>query len=332
MTVYDATGAAVGLAGLLLRRLPDSSSSPSARSREPSRSAGRGSTSRAATRPPTRSSSTTSPATRRSSPSRTFPAGRQDVLVNGVARASGRNGTFFRTDARIYNPAGRGRDVTVAFHANQNANPNPAPRRRSTSRPGRILDVVDVLASLLGAARRLGRGAAVHVRRSRRDPLPDEQRGSERREPRHLRRTAEARADPLVPVVGRRGRRDGDPAGNGLPDERRFRRRGRRRDLFADPEERGGSGGGNASGSLGAWGWTQPNVQDLFPGVTIPDDATLQRERHRRAASTFSTPRSTTLRATRSSRRSCRCPWRSRPRRRSALRAGRSSRPTAGSR
>ncbi len=30
-----------------------------------------------------------------------------------------------------------------------------------------------------------------------------------------------------------------------------------------------------ATGSLGAFGWTQPNVQDLFPSVTIPDDATL---------------------------------------------------------
>ena len=28
--------------------------------------------------------------------------------------------------------------------------------------------------------------------------------------------------------------------------------------------------------SLGPWGWTQPNVQDLFPAVTVPADATLQ--------------------------------------------------------
>jgi hypothetical protein len=30
-----------------------------------------------------------------------------------------------------------------------------------------------------------------------------------------------------------------------------------------------------ATGSLGNFGWTQPNVQDLFPGTTVPDDATL---------------------------------------------------------
>ena len=29
------------------------------------------------------------------------------------------------------------------------------------------------------------------------------------------------------------------------------------------------------TGSLGAFGWTQPSVQGLFPGMTIPDDATL---------------------------------------------------------
>ena len=31
-----------------------------------------------------------------------------------------------------------------------------------------------------------------------------------------------------------------------------------------------------SSGSLGAFGWAQPNVQDLFPATAIPDDATLQ--------------------------------------------------------
>jgi len=37
-----------------------------------------------------------------------------------------------------------------------------------------------------------------------------------------------------------------------------------------------GSTVATATGSLGAFGWTQPNVQDLFPNVTVPDDATLQ--------------------------------------------------------
>ena len=77
------------------------------------------------------------------------PAGRQDVLVNGVARASGRNGTFFRTDARIYNPADADASVTVAFHANQGANPSPATAALVVP-AGRILDVVDVLSALLG--------------------------------------------------------------------------------------------------------------------------------------------------------------------------------------
>ncbi len=38
-----------------------------------------------------------------------LPGGIQDVLVNGVARANGRNNTFFRTDGRFFNPGGRTR-------------------------------------------------------------------------------------------------------------------------------------------------------------------------------------------------------------------------------
>src|SRR5512143_2190176 len=45
-----------------------------------------------------------------------LPEGFQDVLVNGVARANGRNGTFFRTDGRFYNPTETDASVTVFFH------------------------------------------------------------------------------------------------------------------------------------------------------------------------------------------------------------------------
>jgi hypothetical protein len=46
-----------------------------------------------------------------------LPAGWQDVLVNGVARANGRNGTFFRTDGRFYNPTTT--DATVRSHSSR---------------------------------------------------------------------------------------------------------------------------------------------------------------------------------------------------------------------
>src|SRR6476661_2655691 len=45
------------------------------------------------------------------------PAGVQDVVVSGVARLNGRNNTFFRTDARLYNPTANDVTVTARFHA-----------------------------------------------------------------------------------------------------------------------------------------------------------------------------------------------------------------------
>ena len=63
-----------------------------------------------------------------------LPAGWQDVLVNGVARANGKNNTFFRTDGRFYNPASEDATVTVAFHATRNA--NTAPLSKDVHRPG----------------------------------------------------------------------------------------------------------------------------------------------------------------------------------------------------
>src|SRR5664279_6423812 len=78
-----------------------------------------------------------------------LPGGAQDVLVNGVARANGRNNTFFRTDGRFYNQGSTDATVSVSFHANQNS--NPAPLTRTFTVPaGKIRDVVDVLDSLLG--------------------------------------------------------------------------------------------------------------------------------------------------------------------------------------
>ena len=58
-------------------------------------------------------------------PFEALPAGVQDVVVNGVARLNGRNNTFFRTDARFYNPTPSDVTVTVRFHAAGAANPTP---------------------------------------------------------------------------------------------------------------------------------------------------------------------------------------------------------------
>ncbi len=112
-----------------------------------------------------------------------LPAGRQDVLVNGVARANGRNNTFFRTDGRFYNPDTEDAIVSVAFHDNRGSNPVPV-SRTFTVPAGRIRDVVDVLDSLLGLP--VGSAGALRftVGHARCDPLPHEQRGSGRRQAR----------------------------------------------------------------------------------------------------------------------------------------------------
>jgi hypothetical protein len=78
-----------------------------------------------------------------------LPAGMQDVLVSGVARTDGKLGTFFRTDGRFYNPGTVDASVTVAFHANQSSNPFPA-TAGFTVPAGKIVDVTDLLSSLLG--------------------------------------------------------------------------------------------------------------------------------------------------------------------------------------
>ena len=78
-----------------------------------------------------------------------LPVGVQDVLVSGVARADGKLGTFFRTDGRFYNPGTDDAAVQVAFHASQSSNPFPA-TAGFTVPAGKILDVTDVLGTLLG--------------------------------------------------------------------------------------------------------------------------------------------------------------------------------------
>ncbi len=205
-----------------------------------------------------------------------LPAGRQDVLVNGVARAAGRNGTFFRTDARLYNQADSDAPVAVTFYANQNANPNPA-TAIVTVPAGQILDVVDVLQTFLGlpvgsaGALRFTSGAPVAIlcRTSNVDPsgvVPG---------------TYGAQQKP-VPVLSFLTSADAGAVATGIRQGSGFRTNigfaagadGASWTLTL--KDAVGASVGTATGSLGAWGWTQPNVQDLFPSVTVPADATLQ--------------------------------------------------------
>jgi len=204
-----------------------------------------------------------------------LPAGWQDVLVNGVARANGRNGTFFRTDGRFYNPASEDATVTVAFHSNQNANSSPV-SKDFTIPAGKILDVVDVLDSLLGLP--VGSSGAlrfhaewpvaIFCRTSNVDPT-----GS-----RPGTFGAQQRPVPLLSFVNSA---DAGAAITGIRQNASFRTNvgfaagadGASYTLaLADAS---GATVATTSASLGVFGWSQPNVQDLFPTTTIPDNATL---------------------------------------------------------
>ena len=205
-----------------------------------------------------------------------LPAGFQDVLVNGVARANGRNNTFFRTDGRFYNPGSADATLSVAFHANQNS--NPAPLTSTFTVPaGKIRDVVDVLDSLLGLP--VGSAGALHFRSDAPVAI--------------LCRTSNV--DPLGIKPGTFGAQQkpatllsflmsADPGAvvTGIRQNGTFRTNvgfaagadGAAYNLTM--KSTSGATVATATGSLGAFGWTQPNVQDLFPATTIPDDATLQ--------------------------------------------------------
>jgi hypothetical protein len=205
-----------------------------------------------------------------------LPGGRQDVLVNGVARANGRNGTFFRTDGRFYNPTGADVTVNVAFHAAGNANPSPA--TASFLLPaGKIRDVVDVLDSLLhlpvgsAGALRFQADAPVAILCRTSNVDPSGQRPG----------TFGAQQKP-VQVLSFLGSGDAGAAITGIRQDAGYRTNvgfaaGPDGATFAlSLRDSAGAQAASASGSLGPWGWTQPSVQDLFPGVAIPADATLK--------------------------------------------------------
>jgi hypothetical protein len=204
-----------------------------------------------------------------------LPAGFQDVLVNGVARANGRNNTFFRTDGRFYNQGSSDATVSVAFHASQNT--NPAPLTATFAVPaGKVRDVVDVLDSLLG----LPVGSAGALRFTSDMPVAILCRTSNV-DPAGIKPGTFGAQQRPTPLLSFLMSADAGAVVTGIRENATFRTN------VGFAAGRDGAGYSltlkNASGatvatttrSLGAFGWTQPNVQDLFPGTTIPDDATL---------------------------------------------------------
>jgi hypothetical protein len=205
-----------------------------------------------------------------------LPTGYQDVIVNGVARANGRNNTFFRTDGRFFNPTDEDAVVQVSFHASGSSNPAPI-SGTFTVGAGRILDVVDVLGSLLdlpvgsAGAMRFETDAPVGIlcRTSNVDPAGVKP------------GTFGAQQKP-TPLLSFLMSADAGAVVTGIRQNATFRTNvgfaagADGADYALTLKSASGATVATATDSLGAFGWTQPNIQDLFPNVTIPDDATLQ--------------------------------------------------------
>ncbi len=205
-----------------------------------------------------------------------LPGGRQDVLVNGVARANGRNGAFFRTDGRFYNPTDTDATVPVAFHASGNANPSPAsasfsgarredPRRRRRPR----IPCSGLPVGSAGALRfQSNWPVAILCRTSNVDPSG-------------VRPGTFGSQQKPVPLLSFVTSADAGAAVTGIRQNAAFRTNvgfaagadGAQYTLTL--QNASGATVATTSASLGAFGWSQPNVQDLFPTTTIPDNATL---------------------------------------------------------
>ena len=204
-----------------------------------------------------------------------LPGGIQDVLINGVARVNGKNNTFFRTDGRFYNSTDTDASVTVAFHASGNSNASPT-TKSFTVPAGKVIEVIDVLNALLtlpvgstGALRfQSDWPVGILCRTSNVDPTGVKP------------GTFGSQQTP-VPLLSFLTSADGGAAATGIRQNTAFRTNvgfaagADGATCALTLETSGGTSVATASVTQGAFGWTQFNVPDLFPGVTIPDDATL---------------------------------------------------------
>jgi hypothetical protein len=202
-----------------------------------------------------------------------LPGGIQDVLINGVARANGKNGTFFRTDGRFFNPTDTDATVRVSFHASGNANSSPASASFVVP-AGKIRDVVDVLATLLG----LPVGSAGALRFQSTWPVAILCRTSNVDPTGANPGTYGAQQKP-VPLLSLLSSADAGALITGVRQNAAFRTNvalaagadGATAQLTL--KTAGGATAGSASQTLGPYGWVQTAVDKLFG--TIPDDAQI---------------------------------------------------------
>jgi hypothetical protein len=204
-----------------------------------------------------------------------LPGGIQDVLINGVARVNGKNNTFFRTDGRFYNPTDTDATVNVAFHASGNSNASPA-TKSFTVPAGKVIEVIDVLNTLLA----LPVGSTGALRFQSQWPVAVVCRTSNV-DPTGVKPGTFGSQQTPVPLLSFQTSADGEAAVTGIRQNSSFRTNvgfaagADGATCALTLETAGGNTVGSASVTQGSFGWTQFNVPDLFPGVQIPEDATL---------------------------------------------------------
>lgn len=203
-----------------------------------------------------------------------LPAGPQDVLINGVARANGKNGTFFRTDGRFYNSGSLDATVKPYFLASGASNPSPA-QGSFTVPAGKVLDVTDVLWTFFGLAPpasgaiRFQSDAPVAIlcRTSNVDPTGARPGtfGAQQKPVPLLSFLSSADAGALITGVRQNAayRTNIGLAAGGDGASVQFK-------LMTSQ----GATVGTATQTLGAYGWSQTAVDKLF-GVATPDDAEI---------------------------------------------------------
>ena len=208
-------------------------------------------------------------------PLEALPAGVQDVVVSGVARLNGRNNTFFRTDARFYNPTSSDVTVTVRFHAGGAA--NPTPQSATLNLPaGRIVEVVDVLGSILNLP--VGSGGAVRFTADQ--PVAILCRTSNV-DPQGIQPGTFGAQQKPVSLASYLSSADAGAVVTAIRQDASFRTNigfaagvdGAAYRLTLKNAQ--GASIATTTGALGAFGWAQPSIADLFPGTAIPADATL---------------------------------------------------------
>jgi hypothetical protein len=204
-----------------------------------------------------------------------LPAGAQDVVVNGVSRAGGQLGTFWRTDARFYNPSSAPATLTVAYHAPGDSNTAPA-TNSFTVPAGQVLDVPDALDALLhlpvgssGALRfRSDTPVAVLCRTSNLDPTGQKPGtfGAQQKAVPLLSYVMSGDAGALVTGVSQGGTFRTNVGFAAGPDGAGY---------ALQLKNAAGAVIASTTASLGTFGWTQPNVGGLFPGTPVPDGSQL---------------------------------------------------------